>query len=538
MPRVNENTASPIPSRPVGGDFDALAPIGTTNQVIKHDGTSWVAGTAGGGSSPLTTKGDLYTFSTVDAALGIGANGTVLMADSVETTGNKWIAPGGSSGVGDVVGPASLIDNELVRSDGTSGKLLQGTGVLIDDSGYFSGAIRLKDSTTFFYDNLDNTKLFSFQLSAITTGEIRNIAIPDAGGTLALLSLAQTWSAVQTFVAPVLGAATATSINKITLTQPATGATLTLIDGKTLTINKTISFTSAGDSAVLTVPNATDTLMGLAVTETITGVKTLGTTTKLQIRDTGLFINSSADGQLDISADTTLALTAPTSSLSGTTATNVGTVSGATTIGVAGNIVLGDGTLRTTYPQTDLKMDLGLASSNRFNAIRAQSVQIIAGTSSGEIAKAGGTIYANPSAIGNVGTGEDTLETYTVPANTLSADGMWLHFVTPVIISNSVNAKRIRVKFGATTIFDTGALPISTAIDIIITGWITRAGSSTVQKAWVQMTSNNATVLASADYTAPGETLTGAVILKVTGEAVSNNDISNEALFVSWGSNT
>ncbi len=43
--------------------------------------------------TPLTTKGDVFTFSTVDARLGVGANGTVLTADSAETTGLKWVAP-------------------------------------------------------------------------------------------------------------------------------------------------------------------------------------------------------------------------------------------------------------------------------------------------------------------------------------------------------------------------------------------------------------------------------------------------------------
>lgn len=44
-------------------------------------------------SSPLTTKGDVYTFSTVDARLGVGANDTVLTADSTAATGLKWAAP-------------------------------------------------------------------------------------------------------------------------------------------------------------------------------------------------------------------------------------------------------------------------------------------------------------------------------------------------------------------------------------------------------------------------------------------------------------
>jgi hypothetical protein len=61
-----------------------------TNEVLTYSGSVWVAV---GGGSPLTTKGDLYTFSTVDARLGVGANDTVLTADSSEATGLKWATP-------------------------------------------------------------------------------------------------------------------------------------------------------------------------------------------------------------------------------------------------------------------------------------------------------------------------------------------------------------------------------------------------------------------------------------------------------------
>jgi hypothetical protein len=56
-----------------------------------------------GATSPLTTKGDLYTFGTSDTRLGVGANGTTLVADSSEATGLKWATPAGGGKVLQVV---------------------------------------------------------------------------------------------------------------------------------------------------------------------------------------------------------------------------------------------------------------------------------------------------------------------------------------------------------------------------------------------------------------------------------------------------
>lgn len=90
------------------------------------------------GGHPLTTKGDLFTFSTTKARLGVGSNNQCLVADSAEVTGIKWASC--SSGTGDVVGPAgSVTDNALPRFDGTTGEILQGSAVIVDDSNNMSG---------------------------------------------------------------------------------------------------------------------------------------------------------------------------------------------------------------------------------------------------------------------------------------------------------------------------------------------------------------------------------------------------------------
>jgi hypothetical protein len=75
--------------------------IGSSGQVLTVAAgvPSWATPT----SSPLTTKGDIFTFSTLAARLPVGTNNYVLTADSAEATGLKWAAAAGGGKVLQVV---------------------------------------------------------------------------------------------------------------------------------------------------------------------------------------------------------------------------------------------------------------------------------------------------------------------------------------------------------------------------------------------------------------------------------------------------
>ena len=85
---------------------------------------SWIPMTSGS-LSPLTTKGDLYTFSTVNTRLPIGTDGQILTANSSVPEGLSWQ---------DNYADWTSVVKHIVKNNGLSGTITKGTAVYVTSS--------------------------------------------------------------------------------------------------------------------------------------------------------------------------------------------------------------------------------------------------------------------------------------------------------------------------------------------------------------------------------------------------------------------
>lgn len=103
------------------GNSGCTAGGGSTPCIFDSNGSTYTGIPIGGGSSPLTTKGDVFGFSTVNARIPVGADGTTLIADSSQALGLKWATPtaGADAGFGTL-----HVDVETVYSGANAGAKL------------------------------------------------------------------------------------------------------------------------------------------------------------------------------------------------------------------------------------------------------------------------------------------------------------------------------------------------------------------------------------------------------------------------------
>jgi hypothetical protein len=93
-------------------------------------------------------------------------------------------------------------------------------------------------------------------------------AVTDETGTGALV-----FSTSPSLTTPTIGAATATSINRVAITAPMTGATITVADGKTFTCSNTLTFTGT-DSISVAFGAVSGTVAMLGTANAFTGANT------------------------------------------------------------------------------------------------------------------------------------------------------------------------------------------------------------------------------------------------------------------------
>lgn len=99
--------------------------------------------------------------------------------------------------------------------------------------------------------------------AATTSAQLRGVLSDETGTGVAVFATSPT------LVTPVLGVATATSINKVTITAPASNATLTIANGKTLTASNSLTFVGT-DGDTVTFPSGGGTAAMIAATQTLT----------------------------------------------------------------------------------------------------------------------------------------------------------------------------------------------------------------------------------------------------------------------------
>lgn len=246
-----------------------------------------LAATSGGTAQSTYTTGDILYASATNtlSKLAIGSTNQVLTVVSgapawaaaspmvypgagiANSSGSAWGTSYTTTGSGTVVAlatspsfttptlgvaSATTINKVAITAPATSATLTLADGSTFATSGAFSVTLTSTGTTT---------------LTLPTSGTVTALGNTTTGSGNIVLATSPT------LTTPTLGVASATTINKVTLTAPATGSTLTIADGKTLTVSNTLTLAGT-DSTVMTFPSSSTTVAGLGTTQTFTATNT------------------------------------------------------------------------------------------------------------------------------------------------------------------------------------------------------------------------------------------------------------------------
>ena len=229
----------------------------TTNLLNYYTGSSWTVVSNGTGVSSVSVT-------TANGVSGSVANPTTTPAISL-TLGA--ITPTSVAATGTVTG-------SNLSGTNTGDQTITLTG---DITGSGTGSF----ATTIATDAVTTSNILN---SNVTYAKIQNVSATNmvlgrstaGAGVIEEIPTIGTGDVVRetspTLITPILGVASATTINKVTITAPATGSTLTIANGKTLTANNSITLAGT-DATTMTFPSVSSNMPLIK-----TGALTAGTT--------------------------------------------------------------------------------------------------------------------------------------------------------------------------------------------------------------------------------------------------------------------
>lgn len=239
--------------------------------------TTSLSGTAGSrlGTILATSRGG-----------GPGASGNLVKSTDINDTinnpvGDSTIAFSSQVTTGTWIDAFSVNCSTGAVSFSSSALTLSGKTFTVNNTLTLSGT----DSTTMTFPSTSATIARTDAANTFTGHQtIEGVTSTGATGTGNLV-----FATTPTLTTPVLGVATATSINKVALTAPASSSTLTIADGKTLTVSNTLTVAGT-DSTVMTFPSTSATIARTDAANTFTGHQTIEGVTSTGATGTGKFV--------------------------------------------------------------------------------------------------------------------------------------------------------------------------------------------------------------------------------------------------------
>jgi hypothetical protein len=139
------------------------------------------------------------------------------------------------------------------------------------------------------------------------------------------------------------------------------------------------------------------------------------------------------------------------------------------------------------------------------------------------------SLFTSTTSVANVGTAETDLITYSLPGGTLSVNNQKVRITAWGGTAANANTKTIKIYFGAVAL---RSFATTSQGSWIASGLVVRTGASAQAGIGGVRFSTVAEVISG---TSPSETLSGAVVIKVTGQsAVGSGDVTANGMFVEW----